>query len=222
MRAVGVVLLFLGLVAVVVGTFSGCGALFSWNGRHATDVVALAEGRTVRKVVPEPGRRYTVSVQLAFDRESVETREGVAIVEAKIPLVVRVKDSAGTVRAEVTGWLDPNEPPNVLYGQSARADVPHPAELMVERVVGPFIAASNAPLSVEVELGPDRIGRARASERRLVIYDDALPAKIRNAFVAAGLGAVAFGAGTVLLVAGWFRRRRRPRNRGGIPASDVV
>jgi hypothetical protein len=220
-RGAGVVLLFLGLVALVVGIFSGCGTLFSWNGRHPIDVATLAEGANVRQLVPSPGRRYTVSIQLVFDREGIETREGIAIVEARIPLVVRVKDPAGTVRAEVVGWLDPSEPPNVLYGQAARPDVPHPAELMIERLVGPFTTASNAPLSVDVELGTDRIGRARVSERRLVVYDDALPPKIRNAFVAAGVGGAAFGAGALLLVVGWFRRRRS-RNRSGIPAPDVV
>jgi hypothetical protein len=229
-RLVGVVLLLVGLVAVVVGTFSGFGSLFSWNGRHAIDVVALPEGRAVRTLVPEPGRRYTASIQVTFDRGSVETREGIAVVEAKLPLVLRVKDPAGTVRAEAMGWLDPNEPPNVLYGQSAhgaaaRADGPRSTELVVERLVGPFIAASNAPLSVEVDLGADRAGRARIVERRLVIYDDALPPRIHNAFVAAGAGAGVLVAGAAVLVVGWWRRRQvgqAGRKRGGIPARDVV
>lgn len=226
MRLVGVVLLLVGLLAVVVGTFSGCGTLFSWNGRHPIDAMDLPEGATVRSLVPEPGRRYTVSVQVVFDREGLDTHEGVTLVEAKQPLVVRVKDAAGTVRAEVVGWLDPNEPPNVLYGQSAKNPLPHSTkpmpELVVERLVGPFIASDKAPLSVQVDLGADRIGHARIAERRLVFYDDAMPPRIWNAFLVAGAGGAAFFIGAVLLVVGWWRRRRGPRKRGGIPAHDVV
>jgi hypothetical protein len=223
-RGAGVVLLFLGLVATVVGLFSGCGTLFSWNGRHPIDVTSLTEGKADRRTLePKAGRRYTVSVQVVFDRETVETREGgVATLEAQFPLVVRVTDPAGTVRAEAAGWLDPNQPPNVLYGQSVRDDAGRKPELMVERLVGPFTASSTAPLAINVELGPDRVGHAGVSERRLVVYDDAIPAKIHKTFVVAGVGALAFIAGAVLLGVGWFRRRRRPRNRGGIPKADVV
>ena len=204
------------------------------------DLVVLGEGRVVERLTPVPGRRYTVSVQVRFEREGLEQREGVTVVEAKMPLVVRVKDPAGTTRAEMIGWLDPAEPPNVLYGQSAQEPrrLPRPAgsagtprgatngqampELAVERLVGPFVASSDAPLSIEVDLGPDRVGRARIAERRLVIYDDALPPKVWNAFVLAAGGGALLVAGLVLLVAGWFRRRGGRRKRGGIPASNVV
>lgn len=242
MRRLGLVLVFLGAIGVVVGTFNGSGSLFAWNGRHPIDTLALDEAATARTFVPEPGRRYTVSVQVVFEREGLATHEGAAVVEAKMPLVVRVKDSAGTTRAEAIGWLDPGEPPNVLYGQTApQAHVPQrpddrrgPAgapeapprgrlarpspELVVERLVGPFVASSDEPLAVTVDLGPDRVGRARIAERRLVIYDDAVPPNIRNAFVVAGAGAAASFAGLVVLVVAWFRRRGAPRNRGGIPA----
>jgi hypothetical protein len=226
------VLLLVGLVGGVVATFMGFGSLFAWNGRHAVDVVPLGEGPTSRKLVTEPGRRYTVSVQVVFDREGLPKREGVTVVEATMPLVVRVKDPAGTVRAEVTGWLDPNEPPNVLYGQAAHeARSPHPStpthagmpELVVERLVGPFISSDRGPLDVNVDLGPDRIGVARVLERRLVIYDDTLPPNIRNAFIVAGAGVAAFIAGAALIVVGWFRRRGTTRKRrGGIRRPDVV
>lgn len=225
MRLAGVVLLFVGIIAIVVGTFSGCGTLFSWNGRHPVDVATIAEGHTSRQLTPEPGRRYTVSIQVVFDRESVETREAVAMVEAKLPLVVRVTDPHSTVRAETRGWLDPNEPPSVLYGQSVKDGAR--AELWAERLVGPFTASSTAPLTIDVDLGSDALQGARparVSERRLVIYDDALPPKIRNAFILAAGGGIGFFAGSVLLVAGWFRRRgtATKRKRGGIPARDVV
>jgi hypothetical protein len=226
-RPIGLVCLLLGLLAFVVGTFSGCGSLFSWNGRHPVGAHFLGEGRSVKTLMPEPGRRYTVSVQAVFDREGLESREGMTVVESKMPLVVRVKDPGGTVRAEVNGWLDPNEPPNVLYGQSAHeAQGPISArampELVVERLVGPFIVASKEPLSVEVDLGADRIGQAHVIGRRLVFYDDALPPKIRNAFLAAAAGGAALFIGAALLVTSWWRRRRGTRKRGGIPAHDVV
>lgn len=223
MRIVGVILLVLGLVAAVAGTFSGCGALFSWNGRHPIQSVLLAEGSTTQTLVPEPGRRYTISVQVAFDREGLPKQDEVATqVEAKMPLVVRVKDPTGTTLAETVGWLDPHEPPNVLYNQTVRESQRGPVpELFVERLVGPFSSASNAPLAVHVELGADRIGRARITSRRLVIHDDRMPPTIRNAFIIAGAGAIGFVAGLVLVVVGWFKRRR-PRKRGGIRASDVV
>jgi len=217
-RLVGVVLLVLGLVAAVAGTFSGCGALFSWNGRHPIDVVPLAgEGPTTDKLVPDPGRRYTLSVQVVFEREGLPEEEGMPIVHAKMPLVVRVKDPMGTTLAETVGWLDPAEPPNVLYGQAAREGRGPMPELLVERLVGPFSASSNAPLTASVELGADRVGTARILARRLVVYDDRLPPSIRSSFVIAGAGALAFIAGVVLLAIGWFRRRET-RKRGGIRA----
>lgn len=230
MRVLGAILFFLGLLAVVVGGLNGYGTLFSWNGRHPVDVIALGEGRRVETFTPAPGRRYTVSVQIRFEREGLERREGITVVEAKMPLAVRVKDGAGTTRAEVVGWLDPAEPPNVLYGQSAqerrparggasRSEMP---ELVVERLVGPFASSSAAPLAIEVDLGPDRVGRARIGERRLVIYDDALPPPIWNALLLAAGGGVLLVAGLVVLAAGWFRRRGARRKRDGIPARDVV
>ena len=235
MRIVGVVLLVLGLVAAVAGTFSGFGSLFSWNGRHPISVVPLEEGPTTQELVPEPGRRYTLSVEVVFEREGLRKEEGITQVEAKMPLVVRVKDPMGTSLVEATGWLDPAEPPSVLYGQAVREPAPRPGtqtaaptrrsvipELVVERLVGPFSASSNAPLSVYVDIGPDRVGSARIASRRLVIHDDRMPPSIRSSFIVAGVGLTAFLTGVVLVVVGWFKRRRAPRKRGGIRASDVV
>jgi hypothetical protein len=222
-RVAGLALLFVGLIAVIVGGMSGCNTLFSWNGRHAVDTTSLAEGHTTRSLTPEPGRRYTLSVKVVFDRESVELRDGVADVQAAFPLVVRVTDKQRTVRAEVTGWLDPAQPPNVLYGHAAKEGAMAFTELSVERLVGPFIASTSEPLTVDVDLGPDRVGRVRVLERRLVVYDDALPPQIRSAFMLAGGGAVVFVAGAALTILGWLRARRSARRkRGGNPAADVV
>jgi len=210
MRIAGALLVLLGIVAAVTGTFMGCGSLFSWNGRHPVETRPLGAGEVAdtQPLVPVPGRRYTVSVVVVFDREGVERQDGVAVVHAKMPLVVRVKDAAGTTLAEATGWLDPEEPPNVLYGQAAHESMRGPTpELAVERLVGPFNAASAAPLAVSVTLGPDRVGATRIASRRLVVYDDATPPSIKNHFIVAGSGVLAAVVGIVLLVAGWFRRR---------------
>ncbi|HVJ92918.1 MAG TPA: hypothetical protein VM580_24120 [Labilithrix sp.] len=229
MRLAGVVLVLLGLVATVLGTFSGCGSLFSWNGRHATAFFPLEEGANTQTLVPEPGRRYTVSVQVVFEREGLVVREGAAVVQSRMPLVVRVKDPHGTTRAESMGWLDPGEPPNVLYGGAARPSAhappsamkPGTPELVVERLVGPFMSSDRTPLSVVVDLGADRIDSARILERRLVIYDDKLPPTIRNAFIVAVAGLGALASGVVLLVVGWFRRRGALK-RGGIRSRKIV
>jgi hypothetical protein len=216
-RLLGFVLLAFGLVTIVAGTISGCGALFSWNGRHAVDERALDATPVAYPFRPEAGRRYTLAVQVVFDREGLPRRDGSVVVEAKMPLVVRARDEAGTKLAELTGWLDPEQPPNVLYGQSARQSRGPMPELVVERVVGPFITASTAPLTIEVDIGPDRVGTTRVVARRLVIHDDATPPTVRNAFLAAGGGGVAFVAGIVVLIRGWFRRRR-----GGFPRADAI
>jgi hypothetical protein len=129
-------------------------------------------------------------------------------VDAKMPLVVQVKDGSGTSIIRAAGWIDPHEPPNVLLGQAEQPHAGRPMpELVVERLVGPFLVTSAAPISIDVNLGPDRVGTTKIVERRLVIHDDAWPPAVRNAFLGAGAGAAALVAGIVLLVVGWFRRR---------------
>jgi hypothetical protein len=216
-RAVGVLLLFVGLIASVVGFFSGCGTLFTWNGRHVIDVQTLPDDVAYSKTfVPEPGRRYTLAIHVVFDRETAPKVDGSAKPEVKMSVVARVKDSVGTKLADVTGWVDPNEPPNVLYGQAvpdsvtvARGD--QAPELFVERLIGPFSSASAAPLVIEVNLGPDRIGSQRILHRRLVLHDDAIPSSIRNAFILGSGGVALFLTGFILGFLGWWKRRK-PRN----------
>jgi hypothetical protein len=213
MRLPGLVLVAIGLVSLVVGMATGCGSLFSWNGRHATYAEPIGDAALHHELTPQAGRRYTVSVEVAFSREGLPSHDGVVDVDAKMPLVVQVKDASGTSIIRAAGWLDPHEPPNVLYGhaEQPRAGRPLP-ELVVVRLVGPFLVSSVAPISIDVNLGPDRVGTAKILERRLVIHDDAWPAAVRNAFLLAGGGAVALVVGIVLLVVGWFRRRA-PRQR---------
>ena len=211
MRFTGPALLFFGLVMGIVGFFSGCNMLFGWNGRHAISVQPLAaDGPTVMSFVPEAGIRYTVSVQVAFDREAVERKNAAAHVEARMPLVASVKDGVGNTLAQVTGWFDPNEPPNVLYGSGAKESARMP-ELTVERLVGPFITSSIAPLKVSVDLGPDTIGTAEVTERRLAIYDDKTPPPMRNAFIGGGVGALVFFAGVLVSLVAFFRRKKKKR-----------
>jgi hypothetical protein len=212
-RIFAIVAILIGLGAAVVGALYGFQSLFAWNGRHAIDTRPLDEGATHHVLVPTAGRRYTVSVQAIFDRETAEERQGAYVVEAKMPLVLRVTDKADTRLTELAGWLDPNEPPNVLYGQSARPSA-HAPELAVERLARPFNAASSDPVAVDVDLGPDRIGKTRVLLRRLVIYDDALPGAIRQAFIGAGAGALLFVAGLAALFVTFFRgRKRKPRRK---------
>lgn len=221
MRPAGFVLVFLGIVMLIVGTFNGCGSLFTWNGKHAIATVPLpapapGDADAVKcSLAPFPGRRYTLSVEVAFERDGLPVgADGLPIVEAKLPLVVRAKDGVGTSLAEVAGWLDPSEPPNVLFGQSAPASTRgSTSELTVGRLVGPFGAASTSPIAIEVNLGADRVGRARILSRRLVIHDDALPGAIRSALLVAAGGAVSLLTGVFALVFGWFRRRAGPRRK---------
>lgn len=223
MRRIAVFLLLAGLVVAVVATFSGCGSLFGWNGRHAVDLYDLPEGPSSHRLVPVVGRRYTLGIQVVFDREGAAVRDGSAVVDAKLPLVVQVKDPAGTSRAGAAGWVDPNEPPNVLYGQTVRASTRGPMpELVVERLVGPFVASSDAPLSIEIDLGADRIGTSSIAARRVVVHDDVLPPNIRNAFLAAAAGALAFVVGSILVAVSWLRGRRPSKKRGGSIGVDVV
>jgi len=221
-RVGGVALFLLGLVALIVCTMNGCGTFFSWSGRNPIESVPLVEGHTHHSFTPWGGRVYTIAVQAIFDPDQVEEKDGMAVASAKMSLVVRVKDKAGTTLAETTGWLDPDERPNVFYSRPVRQPMRGaPREISVERLVGPFRTAGDDPLDVDIDLGPDRVGRFPLLERRLVIHNDALPPSIRNAAIGATAGAITATVGFGLLAAGWWRGRRR-RKRSGIPRESVV
>ena len=222
-RRLGLILFVLGLVAVVTGTASGCGSFFSFNGRHPVLAQPIVLGTPIRQTFPARHRmRYTLAVHVVFEREDLPVANGSVVVEAQLPLVATLEDNSGVAVGKAIGWLDPNEPPTVLYGADANPNQRRPAgvgpaELVAERLVGSITVPFDREVVYSVDLGPDRIGKARVKEARVVIYDDKLPTAVTVAFVAAGAGAVSLFAGTILLVFGLFRARR-----GGAVRRPVV
>lgn len=212
-RRIGFFLVIVGLVATVIGIASGCGSLFSFNGRHPIAVRELKPGTPVRQAFPaKSGKRYTLAVQVVFEREGLSASNGALVVEAQLPLVASLED------AKAVGWLDPNEPPTVLYGQSTNPHVRRPAgeggrpagppEIVAERLIGPYLAPFDRDITYVVDLGPDRLGRAQLKEVRVVVYDDTLPTSVMVAFGAAVAGALALIGGTFVLLLGLLRARR--------------
>jgi hypothetical protein len=207
-RRIGLILVVVGLVATIIGVASGCGSLFSFNGRHPIAVHVLTPGAPLRETLhARSGKRYTLAVQVVFEREGLLESNGALVVEAKLPLV------ASLGGAKAVGWLDPNEPPTVLYGQSTNPNVrrPHgsgPTELVAERLIGPYLAPFEEPIAYAVDLGPDTEGKAHVKEVRIVVYDDTLPTSVTVAFAGAAAGIVALISGTILLLLGLLRARR--------------
>jgi hypothetical protein len=221
-RRLAFFLVAIGLVALVTGIASGCGTLFSFNGRHAVFVEPLVPGVPMRKAFPaKAGKRYTLAVHVVFEREGLTEVEGRLVVEAKMPLMASLEDPSGVAIAKAVGWLDPSEPPTVLYGHGADAHQRRPmgvgpAELVAERLVGPITPAVDRDVTYAVDLGTDRIGKTSLKQARIVIYDDTLPRSITLAFVAAGAGALALVAGSILLFFGLLRGSRGGKRRGQI------
>jgi hypothetical protein len=203
---------------VITCALNGCNTLFAWNGRHAIQSQTLIEGHTHTQVTTELNRRYTIAVQAIFDPEHVGDSNGMAAAEAKLSLVVKAQDPGGQTMAELKGWLDPNEPPNVFYTRPLKE---RSREIRVERLVSPFQAATVETIGIDVDLGEDRIGQYPILEKRLVIYDDALPSPIRNAVIGLVAGGLAWIAGVAVLLVGWSRGRRK-RKRSGLPRAEVV
>jgi hypothetical protein len=202
-RVVGTLFTVVGLLLLVSGSLLGCGALFSWNGKHLVETKAIEPAKPlVHAITPEPGRRYGVAVQVVFERTDTAPA-------AKLPIVARIVDKSGAKLGETTGWVDPDEPPTVVYG----AHQDERSELLAERSVGAFHANSRDPVEVRVELGADRTGTTRILETRLVVYDDVTPNPIKRALMGAAAGGVLFVIGLGMLFGSFFRGRSR---RGGI------
>lgn len=201
MRLVGTFLTLAGLVLLVSGSLLGCGAFFSWNGRHLIETKAIEPDRSfVHTIAPEPGRRYSAAVQVVFERSDAPPA-------AKMSIVAHMTDKAGAKLGETVGWIDPDEPPTVVYG------IHQSSELYAERGLGAFHAVSRDPVEVRVDLGADRTGTTRIVETRLVVYDDVTPSPIKRALWGAAAGGTMFVVGLAVLFASFFRGRAR---RGGI------
>ncbi|MDB4934746.1 MAG: hypothetical protein JWP87_1718 [Labilithrix sp.] len=222
-RSFALVLVVVGLVTLVVGLASGCGTLFSFNGRHPIAVQPLVPGTPLRSSFKaKAGMRYTLAVHVVFEREGLPEANGHVVVEGQFPIMASITDASGDAAAKVVGWIDPNEPPTVLYGHAASAHQRRPAgvpeaELVAERLVGPYGPAVDREVGYVVDLGTDRTGKARIREARVVVFDDKLPTSITVAFVAAAGGAIALVTGTIMLFFGLFRARR-----GGTRRRQIV
>jgi hypothetical protein len=222
-RRLALILCVIGVVAVVVGSAAGCGSLFSFNGRHPIAVYPLTPGTPLRSTFPaKKGTRYTLAVHVVFERDGLPEANGLVQVEARFPLVARIEDTSGAAVARIDGWLDPSEPPTVLYGHVSAATQRRPmgaapAELVAERLLGPYAVPEARDVAYAVDLGPDRVGKARIEEARVALYDDALPRSIMIAFLGASAGVVAFLTGAIALLFAGFRARR-----GGTRRRQIV
>jgi len=191
-RSGGTILAILGLALCLGFAFLGCGSLFAWNGRHVVEMHGITPGTPlVVPLSPEPGRRYTASIEVAL-----ETDEGVEPA-AKMPVSARAVDKGGATIVETVGWLDPAEPPTMLHG------------FVAERLVGSFHVSTRDPIELRVDLGADRTGTARIAESRLVLYDDVTPPNIKRALGASAAGGVMFLVGIGLVFVSFFRGRKK-------------
>ncbi len=219
MRSTGLVLLVVGLVALAGGLFMGCGSLFAWNGRHAIAVAPITLGTPSETKLPvRGGRTYSLAVQVVFDREGLPEENGVLVIDARLPIAASIRGATGDAR-EISGVLDPREPPTTLFGQAADLERKRPPpgatlpELAAQRLVGPFRPAEDGEASFAVALGADAVGTARIREVRAVVYDDAMPAAVRLPLTVAAAGGLATAGGLGIVAIGFFRKRsgRRPR-----------
>jgi len=228
-RLVSGVLFLLGVMLLGGGLFFGTGALFAWNGRHPVASEAVVPGtRLERSIRVEPGNRYTLAVQVVFEREGLPERDGLLVVEASFPYAASIDGVSGENAVRAVGWLDPSVPPTALFGHGANAvnerrppGTP-PPELVAQRLLGPYVASAAGNARFEIDLGADRIGKARTHEVRAVVYDDAMPRTITVPFAVAGFGGIALILGAVGLFLSLFDGKRRRRNGGGSRAGKNV
>lgn len=218
MRLLGLALVFIGIVATAAGAVVGCTTVFASNERHQVAVYELPlDAPFSQPFEAKRGTRYTLGLQVVFDREGLPEKDGALVVEARLPLVASIKDASGAEVAKAVGWLDPNEPPTFLSGHAARfpramKQVP---DLVAERLVGPFTSPRDEAMRLEARLGRDVSGierpgasPSRVHETRVVLYDDALPGAVVLAVVVAIAGLAASLAGVIVLMSGIFRKRR--------------
>jgi hypothetical protein len=215
MRKLGGILLFFGIVLATIGGFSGCGSLFTWNGKHPVAVYEMELGKPLmQKFEVVHGRRYVAGVQVLFDRKDLPFENGEVVIASRMPLVAQMSDGSGAQTAQATGWLDPNEPPTFLHGRGART-----GDLAAERLVGPWHAVRDETGTLYVRVDEDPAG-SRVMSARVVLYDDRTPTGIMLGFVALGAGVLGIIVGIGMLVLGSFRARRKRRD--GISSLRVV
>lgn len=198
----------------------GCGSLFAWNGRHPVAVAPLTIGAPAQQVVPvRAGRRYSLAVQVVFEREGLEEKNGLLVVDAKMPFEASIEGATGEP-ARASGWLDTHEAPTALFGHHTDPDAQRhapgtpPPELAAQRMIGPFLSRRDGEATFAARLGADAVGTARIREVRAVVYDDQLPTAVKLPLAGAVVGAVLTLGGLVALVVGYARRKRggkRPR-----------
>lgn len=214
LRRATLAFLFVGLVALAGGLFMGCGSLFAWNGRHPISVAPIAIDTPVQQTFPvRADRRYTLAVQVVFEREGLPEEGGVLLVDAKLPLEASIEGPSGAPQ-RVSGWLDPKEPPTTLFGHRTDPEAQRHApgtpapELAAQRLLGPFRPTADGEATFAARLGSDRVGTAKIREVRAVIYDDQLPSSVKLPLVGAAIGAGLTVIGLVLFTMGFLRRKR--------------
>lgn len=201
-----------GLAAAVISIASAVESLYSDKGCHPVAVFSLQPGVPLRETfAAKSGKRYLLGLQVYFERDGLAESEGAHVVRAQFPVRASLEDT------KIIGWLNPEEPPTVLYDRTTdptvRPEGIDPNELVAERTVGPYLAPSDRQLAFDVDLGIDRIATAKQKHARVVVYNDALPRSITLRFVAGAGGATAFIAGAFWLFVNFFRARSRTRQR---------
>lgn len=201
MRTITIALLVLGVVLLGGGLFFGCGFYAEWNGRNVVLETPLTPGTPVSAEVDAmPSRRYTFSARVTVDGRDLpeETAsKGASALELSMPFAMQLRNGDGQTVQEQSGFLS-NQPPTSVYGDpTGGASGRGSRAIVAERFLGPYPSAGPQKLHVELDLGADQLGKARLADARLVVYDDAMPPRVRRAFGAAGVGAVAFFAGLV-------------------------
>lgn len=215
MRKLAIALVLLGLALFGGGLFFGCGFYAEWDGRNVVLERPVTPGTPISADIDAfVGRRYTFSARVEIDGREVSAEDaakGASAVELQMPFAMRLSNGDKQVLLTQTGFLS-QEPPTLVYGDPAGGTSGRGGRgVVAERFLGPYPSAGPQKLHVDLELGQDVLGRARIADAKLVIYDDATPARIRRPFAASGVGLLALFAGGVLGLVAFARRRLRLR-----------
>jgi hypothetical protein len=215
MRKLAIALVLLGLVLLGGGLFFGCGFYAQWDGRSVILERPVTPGTPVSADVDAMvGRRYTFSARVEVDGREVseeEASKGASAIELQMPFAMRLSNSDGQGLQTQVGFLS-QEPPTLVYGDPTGGTSGRGGRgVVAERFLGPYPSGGPQKLHVDLDLGEDRLGRVRIADAKLVVYDDAIPSRIRRPFAAAGMGLLALMAGVVAGLFAVARRRLRLR-----------